>query len=53
MVVHPGAQKGDLVVGGRVARGELAQVREHVLLGAPRRQIQWVAHAHVRGDRAE
>ena len=40
MVVHPGAEERDLVLGRDVARGEVAQVRVHLLLGPARRQVE-------------
>ena len=46
VVVHSGAQETQLVLGANVARGQLAQVRVHLLLGQPRRQLQLAAQAH-------
>jgi hypothetical protein len=40
VVVHPRAEEADLVLGARVAGGERAQVREHLLLGHAGRQVE-------------
>ncbi len=53
VVVHPGAEERDLVVGGDVARGERAQVREHLLLRAPLRQVERAIEADALGERLE
>ena len=37
VVVHAGAEEAELVLGARVARGQLAQVRVDILLGQARR----------------
>ena len=52
MVVHAGAEEAELVLGARVARGELAQVLVDVLLGQARRQLERAAEAHRLGDLA-
>jgi hypothetical protein len=53
VVVHPGAEEGQLVLGRRVAPGQLAQVRLHRLLGQPGRQIERAPEAHALRDAGE
>ncbi len=53
VVVHPAAQEADLVLGGDVARGQLAQVRVDPLLGLAGGEIERAAQAQVGRDRRE
>jgi hypothetical protein len=54
VVVHPGAEEGDLVVTARVAARERRQVVVHVLLRHPRREVERPAQPYLLGHlRAE
>ena len=48
----PGPEEAQLVLGARVARGQLAQVRVDVLLGPPAGRSSGSAQAHGLGDLA-
>jgi hypothetical protein len=48
VVVHPGARERDLGVGVAVARGELREVVEDVLLGHALGQLERAVEAHRR-----
>jgi hypothetical protein len=53
VVVHAAAEEGQLVLGGDVARGEVAQVGVDVLLGGAGRQVERVVQTQVGGDDGE
>ena len=53
MVVHPAAQEADLVLGRHVARGQVAQVRVHLLLGLAGREIDRAVEPDALGDVGE
>ncbi len=50
VVVHARAEEGELVLGADVARGELAQVLEHLLLGLARGKVELAVQAHCLRD---
>jgi hypothetical protein len=52
VVVHPGAEEGDLLVGVPVARSERGQVVEHLLLGHAVGQLKRPAQPHAVRDLA-
>ena len=53
VVVHARAEERQLVVGGDVARGQLAQVGVHLLLRPARRQVERAVEPHALRDRLE
>jgi hypothetical protein len=53
VVVHPGTEEGQLVLGGDVARRQVAQAGVDLLLGLAGRQIQGPAEPHALGDVGE
>jgi hypothetical protein len=52
VVVHARAEEAQLILDARVASRELREVREHVLLGLPVRQIKAAPEADVLGNLA-
>ena len=53
VVVHPGAEEGDLVLGRGVAARQVEQVAVDVLLGHPGGQVELLAQPHAVGDLVE
>ena len=53
VVVHPAAEEGDLVLGGRVAAGQLAQPRVDRLLALALGEVEAAVEPQRLGDRGE